>query len=721
MSFRNLGINDVEETDGSEIDIRALIGVIRRQSKIILYTIAAVLIVTLAYLFAVTPKYTAVSLISIEPNRDVLTETTSALNNTGAISAAVEGEAEIIKSNDVLLALIRTQGLLRDDEFGVRVGNWDKLRNALGLAVEERANGTAELQSAITRLREAVSVRRKGLTYLIEVGVTSASPEKAARLANALASEYITRQIQNKVERTVRARDILSRQVDVAKRELEGIEGEVDGFLTDFIDDFVRQTGREDLRALQIDLEAQTRELEAYRERLAALSAAASGKAWDSLSVDLVGEATRELLQKRRTLNAKLLEAGDEGIDAAVLRTELEALEEELAEAATQELRLTRVTVSEFQTSRDTLQQELRTSVLNADLPAGALTDLYQLQQEGGIARSQYQDLLRRLRQLDTLASLQIADASVASQALAPNNASFPRKKLILALALVLSAGLGLGLAFLNEFFVGGFSSEDQLRDVLRTRDAITVPAISDEDEDVAEAVLAAPLSGFAESFRQLKKATDKATRGRNTSGGRVIVLTSAVPAEGKSTSGLSLARTYAQSGLRTVLVDLDLRKPSLGTKLGLEPDETLLQYLSGAVGLEAVAERTRVEDASGAAILLGGGRPDVPTDSLMGSKRMRDLIDALRAQFDVIILDTAPVLPVVDTLYLLEEADAVLQVVRFASTNQRDVRRAHARLEQELAEGVEILPVLTMEQQRRGAYYYRGYYSGYGYTKRNY
>ena len=185
--------------------------------------------------------------------------------------------------------------------------------------------------------------------------------------------------------------------------------------------------------------------------------------------------------------------------------------------------------------------------------------------------------------------------------------------------------------------------------------------------------------------------------------------------------SGLSLARTYAQSGLRTILVDLDLRKPSLGTKLGLEPDETLLQYLSGSADIETLAERTRVEDASGAAILLGGGRPDVPTDSLMGSKRMRDLIQGLRAQFDVIILDTAPVLPVVDTLYLLEEADAVLQVVRFASTNQRDVRRAHARLEQELAEGVEILPVLTMEQQRRGAYYYRGYYSGYGYTKRNY
>jgi len=676
--------------------------------------------VTLAYLFTVTPKYTAVSLISIEPNRDVLSESVAALNNTGAISAAVEGEAEIIKSNDVLLALIRTQGLLDDDEFGVTLSNWDRLRNMIGLEVAEEASGTAELQSSITRLREAISVRRKGLTYLIEVGVTSSSPEKAANLSNALAREYITRQIQNKVERTIRARDILSRRVSVAKTELEGIEGEVDGFLTDFIDDFVLQTGREDLKALQIDLDAQTRELEAYRERLAALTSATSGKAWDRLSDDLVGDATRALLQKRRALNAKLRDTED-GIDAAVLRAELEALEEDLAEAATDDLRLTRVTVNEFQSSRDSLQQELRTSVLNADLPAGALTDLYQLQQEGGIARSQYQDLLRRLRQLDTLASLQIADATVASQALAPNRASFPRKKLVLALALVLSAGLGLGLGFLNEFFVGGFASEDQLRDVLKARDVISVPAISDEGEDVANAIIEAPLSAFSESFRQLKKAVDKSLRGKTSEGASVVLLTSAVPAEGKSTSGLSLARTYQQSGLRAVLVDLDLRKPSLGSKLGLEQNESLLNFLSGEAELESLATAAHTESASGLSMILGGGRPDVPTDSLMGSKRMRELVAHLRTQFDVIVLDTAPVLPVVDTLYLLDEADAVLQMVRFASTNQRDVRRAFGRITQETREGVETIPVLTMEQQRRGAYYYRGYYSGYGYTKRNY
>lgn len=706
----------MDQETTADFDIQSLIGVIRRQSRIIFYTIFSILIITLAYLFTVTPKYTAVALLSIEPNREVLAETSATLSNTGAISAAVEGEAEIIKSNDVLLALIQSQGLLRDDEFGVTLSNWNKLRNMIGLEVQEQADGTRELQRTITRVREAITVRRKGLTYLIEVGFTSKSAEKAARLANALAVGYINHQIQQKIEKTVLARDILSRQVEVAKRELEGVELRVDGFLTDFIDDFVRETGRDDLRAMQLNLQAQAQELEAYRERLAALSSATSSKPWDRLSEDAMSKAMRTLIEKRRALNARLAAEEDKGIDAAVLQAELEALEDDLAKVAAADLSATRLTVNEFQSNRDRMRDELRSSVLNADLPAGALTDLYQLQQEGGIARSQYQDLLRRLRQLDTLASLQIADASLVSKALAPANPSFPRKRLILALALTLSFGLGLGLGFLNEYFVGGFTSEEQLKDFIKARDVIVIPSTTEiEEGDISKAILDAPMSAYSESFRQLKKSTERALRKRQRSGGSVIAVSSSIPAEGKSTSALALARTFAQSGATTILIDFDLRKPSLGAQTGVVTSKALLDYLSGKIDMGELAKHVSVEEASNLAMIVGGGRPDAPTDSLMGSQRLRDLIEGLRTQFDYIILDTAPVLPVVDTLYLVDQADVVLQLVRFANTNQRDVRRAYSRFTQDVSEGVEVLPVLSMEPVRRGAYYYRGYYAGYG------
>ena len=714
----------MEQANSPDFDLRALLGIIGRQSKIIIYTIISILIVTLAYLFTVTPKYTAVALLSIEPNREVLAETSSTLNNTGAISATVEGEAQIIKSNDVLLALIQSQNLLRDEEFGISPSNWDKLRNIVGLEVEETADGARELLLTVSRLRNAITVRRKGLTYLIEVGITSENPDKAARLANALATEYIGQQIQQKIERTVLARDILSRQVDVAKRKLESVELRVDGFLTDFIDDFVRETGREDLREMQLSLNAVTQELEASRERLSALSDATSSKPWDRLSEDLMSDAMRTLVQQRRALNERLAAEQETGIDAAVLKAELESLEEDLAAIATADLSATRLTVSEFQSSQDRMRDDLRASVLNADLPAGALTDLYQLQQQGGIARNQYQDLLQRLSQLDTLASLQIADATLVSKALAPTGPSFPRKNLILALALTLAFGLGLGLGFLNEYFVGGFTSEEQLRDFLKVRDVISIPSNSKGDEsDKSKTILNAPLSIYSESFRQLKKSTEKALRGRERTGGQTITIASAIPAEGKSTTALALGRTFAKSGATTILVDLDLRKPSLGLQAGKDKSEALLDFLSGKIELSALAENISIEDGSNLAVLTGGGRPDAPTDSLIGSQRLRDLIEGLRAQFDYVILDTAPVLPLVDTLYLLDQADVVLQLVRFASTNQRDVWRAHTRLAQEVVEGVEIIPVLSMEMSQRSASYsYRGYYAGYGgYTTRSY
>ena len=709
----------------SELDLRSLFGIIRRQSKIIVYVILGILILTVAYLFTVTPKYTATALVEIEPNREVLSDASNALNNTGAISAAVEGEAEILRSSDVLMALILDQGLIRDPEFGVQPPLLDQLRSIIGLeAVGGSADPQRTLVGVVNSVRDAVSVRRKGLTYLIEVSVTSEDADKAARLANALGEKYIEKQVAQKVNQTLVARNILQQRVREAAADLERVEGSVDVFLEDFVSEYVAQSDRQDLVTLRDELSVRDRQIARSEERIALLSSAVSGAAWDSLNADLLGETSQALLSERQRLNRQLITAQADGIDTQQLREELQRLEVELSEVAANELSSTRQRVSALNVERDGVRDELRVSVLNSDLAPGTLSELYQLQQESDIARSQYDDLLRRLRQLDTLSTLQIADASVVSQALAPNRASHPRKQLILALALVLSVGLGLGLAFLNEFFVGGFASDEQLRDGLGEADVFSVPAISDnpDDADVSRAVIDVPMSGFAESFRQLKKAVEKKSRAASDDlGGRVVIATSAIPAEGKSTSALGLARSLALGGAKTILVDFDLRKPSVSDKLGVEGSSALIEHLSGGVDFEELSNAFVDERESGLHVLVGGGRADVPTDSLLGSQAARKLVDRLRGEYDWVIIDSAPILPVVDTLYVSDLADVVLMLVRFASTNQRDVRRAHARLRSEMRDGAEVLPVLSMEQQRSGSYYYRGYYSGYGYVKRDY
>ena len=705
-----------------EIDLRSLFGVLRRQIKIIVFTTLAAAILALVYLFSVTPKYTATALISIEPNRNIMTDVAAELNNATAMSATVDGEIEILKSNDLIKSLVAAEGLISDEEFGLQPGRFDDLRNMLGLSVEQTQDPDKVVRGVVGRVADAISASRRGRTYLIQLSFTSESPEKAAKLVNALAKHYIQSQVQKKIETTLVARDIIAARVVQAKEELELAENQVDGFLGEFTAQYIDQTRRPDLMALENQIAERNATIEALEQSLDLNASGIQARDWNALDQQLLSDASRGLIRQRDELNAKLnTQQDDAELDIDALRAELAALDDRIAASAADDLSATRRDISAFRTERDEFEQNLRGEILNSDLPPGALTDLYQLQQEGVIARSQYQDLLQRLRQLDSMSELQVADASIVSTALEPSGASFPNKRLTLALGLVLGAMLGTGLGLLNEFVIGGVVSEDQLADLVKVPQAVGVPALNEEKDskNVAKGVNTAPMSGFAESFRQVKHALESQMI-RNGVGadrqGKVILVTSAVPFEGKTTTSVALARTLAMAGNRVVLVDFDLRKPSISERLDVEPNDSLLKYLSKELDFESLGKAYGEERESGLSYLVGGGRAKVPTDALISSPRAKKVFEVLREGFDYVIIDSTPVLPVVDTLYLAPYVDAVVMGVRFASTSQRDVTRAYSRITNEMNENTAFLPLLTMEEgQRRKAYYYRGYYHGYG------
>jgi succinoglycan biosynthesis transport protein ExoP len=714
-------VTDFTNTN-DEIDLRSLFGVLRRQIKIIVFTTLAAAILALVYLFSVTPKYTATALISIEPNRNIMTDVAAELNNATAMSATVDGEIEILKSNDLIKSLVAAEGLISDEEFGLQPGRFDDLRNMLGLSVEQTQDPDKVVRGVVGRVADAISASRRGLTYLIQLSFTSESPEKAAKLVNALAKHYIQSQVQKKIETTLVARDIIAARVVQAKEELELAENQVDGFLGEFTAQYIDQTRRPDLMALENQIAERNATIEALEQSLDLNASGIQARDWNALDQQLLSDASRGLIRQRDELNAKLnTQQDDAELDIDALRAELAALDDRIAASAADDLSATRRDISAFRTERDEFEQNLRGEILNSDLPPGALTDLYQLQQEGVIARSQYQDLLQRLRQLDSMSELQVADASIVSTALEPSGASFPNKRLTLALGLVLGAMLGTGLGLLNEFVIGGVVSEDQLADLVKVPQAVGVPALSEEKDskNVAMGVITAPMSGFAESFRQLKHALESQMirNGVGADGqGKVILVTSAVPFEGKTTTSVALARTLAMAGNRVVLVDFDLRKPSISERLDVEPNDSLLKYLSKELDFESLGKAYGEERESGLSYLVGGGRAKVPTDALISSPRAKKVFEVLREGFDYVIIDSAPVLPVVDTLYLAPYVDAVVMGVRFASTSQRDVTRAYSRITNEMNENTAFLPLLTMEEgQRRKAYYYRGYYHGYG------
>jgi capsular exopolysaccharide synthesis family protein len=234
----------------------------------------------------------------------------------------------------------------------------------------------------------------------------------------------------------------------------------------------------------------------------------------------------------------------------------------------------------------------------------------------------------------------------------------------------------------------------------------------------LADITLTSPLSAFAESVRRIRAAADQSmarTReGRLAARGNVLLVTSAAPNEGKSTTSLALARAYALAGKTVLLVDCDLRKPSLHQHLGQESTAGLIDYLRQADDSVPLGSVVGMDAKSGIGVLLGSRRSSTATDQLLAGPAFGRLVEAAVKAFDVVILDTPPVGPVVDGLYLAQYADALIFVVRWATTSQAEVRSALRTLSDAKRENAEIIAVLAQSARKADAYYgrYYGYYT---------
>lgn len=713
----------------AEIDLKSILGILRRQFWIIVSTVLAVLVIASVAVFAVTPRYTATALVLVDTRDKNLLDTTMVNANASADNARVESEVEILRSDKVLVSVINDQKLVPDPEFGVRSGLKERLFAFLRLPETAAPTGDGLLSKIIRNLRDAISVNRNGLTYLISVGVQSEDPVKAARLANALTDTYIRDQINSKISGTLVARDTLQKRVRAASQDIATNEKSFDDYIDQNLARIEKQSdGSGAIGALRSKLNRVTAaRLEELGKLEAGRQALQSGDL-DKMTATLANEALLTLKQQRDDLTRKIADAGDGSSRAINLRAELDKVEQSLQTEAESTLNTLQQNVNSYEEQGDALRQEFRSTVLKSNLPPETLTEIYRLQKSGEVARTQYQNLLSRLQDLEAQADLQLPDSRVVSPALAPVDPSFPNKSLVLAVAFVIALGLGLGLAVLREYFIGGFVSESQVEAVLRTPlSTVTPKQISSEDvartagfHSVSDLMITAPLSHFSESIRRLRLALDQAERRtlsppvNGTPRGRMVMISSALPNEGKSTIALSVARAYALSGHRTLLIDCDLRKPSINRHLNLEPNQEFLNFLRAGVGTSGIPSLTTRDPQTNLTVLIGGGRSNVATDEVVMGDNMQRLLSNARRHFDYIVIDTPPVEPVVDGLYLARDADMIVFVVKWATTPQSSAKHAIAALKENKQPGAEILTILNQRDQERlggDTYAYSGYY----------
>ena len=346
---------------------------------------------------------------------------------------------------------------------------------------------------------------------------------------------------------------------------------------------------------------------------------------------------------------------------------------------------------------------------------SNAMAGLAQLIREQETARTLYQSVLDRTSQTNAQQGIEQNDAHIISSAKAPTKPSAPNIPKGLGVSFALAVVAAMMSLFAAEALEAGFATADDIEQTLGVASLPSIPLLSStirmrRPPSPVNFVVDKPLSAFTESFRTLK--TGLVSAGGDGREVKVIMLTSALPGEGKTTTSICLARTIAMTGTKVVIVDCDLRRRSIAQYLKTSVDGGLLEVMDGKISLDDAL----VHDATAGGCILPLSRQMAAHRDAFSTPAFDNLLAELRNRFDVVLLDAPPVLPVADARVLATKSDVTGLLVRWRKTPRRAVEAALRELEAVGAEvaGVSLTQVDVIAQARAGygdtGYYYRAY-----------
>jgi capsular exopolysaccharide synthesis family protein len=352
---------------------------------------------------------------------------------------------------------------------------------------------------------------------------------------------------------------------------------------------------------------------------------------------------------------------------------------------------------------------ESRTAADQAGLPQNIAVGLYRLQRDIETNRKLYDSYVARLGEVQQQANLAMPNSRLMSAAIAPHKPSFPPKRIILGLGIVLGLMFGVGAAMLREHIIGGFATPEQVTAVTGLPVTTVVP--QSRQASPHDAILSSPFSEFAESVRRMRLGIENITESKRPV---VVVVTSTEPNEGKTTLAIALARASAKSSQRTLLIDCDLRQSSVGRLMKDKSAISLVDLLLTPSMEEEFKHAVKKEEDSGLYLLSSDPAKRHASDVLFASEQFRKFIDTAKAQFDVIVIDSPPIGYVVDASIISRECDAVLYVIRYAVSSQRNVVAGLRQIVSGSRPPALALVLNGTKEVLSGYYYRKNPYGGY-------
>lgn len=680
---------------GDILDLRGLWLVLRRRGGMVAATVCLVLAITVMTLALIEPRYSATAVVLIDPRQQRVISAEAVLSGIGSDAAAVESQVEVIESSTLALRVIAREKLEGDPEFAER-GFLLRLLEQVSVGRHSPVHDEADFRRAavLDALRERMQVKRRGRTYVLEISVVSQSAQKAARLANAVADEYVAGQLAAKYRATERASQWLGGRLEALREQVYGAERAVEHYKAEH--NLVSVGSGDNLLEQQIAeisqqmILARARTADA-RAKFAQIREAASAgvgepgiaEALGSLVVTNLRTQFAEAARRTAELGARY---GSQHPSVTAARAQVDDLQRQIdAELA----RILAGVRNEYEVAvgrEASLEASLAELKKEAARWGESTVRLRELEREAMALRSVYEQFLTRSKETLEQESLQIADAEIVAPAIVPTRPSYPRTWLVLAVACAGSILAGLSLAFALEHLDVGFRSIGQVEACLglpclgvlpvvqeRPRPMPLEPQAAGRDasrswlwsanrpaDALMRILVEQPLSAFAEAVRKVRVGLRSVEGG----GVRVLVVVSALPGEGKSTIAANLALALKVAGERVVLVDGDLRNPALTRVLAPHAEQGLIEVLRGEQPLDAIL----MEDKATGLTFLPTVRTGAVADAaeLVETHHFDAVLERLRLAFDRVIVDAAPLLPVVDSRAIISRVDGALLVVEW-------------------------------------------------------
>jgi capsular exopolysaccharide synthesis family protein len=648
------------EAEGLSIGplLRHVLSVARRNIWLIIAIIGVFVAAAAVITILTMPRYTATSSIEIaNETQQVLGEQfdqTTEEADSWDIDRFLITQVAILQSRSLADRVAQKLNLYSDPRFF----------NAMQVDPESFETRTSLRNGVLGLLAQNLNVALPGDSRIVDISFTSTDRQVSAQVANAFATEFIQSNLQRRFDSSSYARNFVQDQLGEARARLEQSEQELNDYARsaslirtrDNTEDGNGSSSVTTNSLLQLNEAAN----QAHAQRVLAEARWNAERAQPLLSspAALNSPVVQDLQKRRGELLTSLENARERYLDdhpsVQRLSQDLATVNAQLTEAASQARDAVRTQLVAAQTSENELRQRVD-QLEGATLREQDRAVRYNtIAREADTNRSIYEGLLQRYRELNASAGITASNVSIIDTAEPPVSPSAPNPVLNVLIALVLGTLTAAAIVFLKEQLDDRIRIPEEIEQKVGVNLLGVVPKSADEDP-VEE--LLDPKSPVAESYSALRSSLLYSTREGLPP---LVLVTSAQPSEGKSTTSYAIARSMALIGKRSLLIDADLRRPSVHKLAGIENKVGLSSIL---VGESSPDEAVQSGDLPNFFILPSGPVPPSPAE-LLSSSRLNALLKALRGQYDSIFIDSAPVLGLADSPGLSALADGVLLVV---------------------------------------------------------